>query len=91
MATSKAGGDPRRPGRPGHRIYWMAPVTMFASLACAILLALGHHSFYAHLAGSPTPIAARHIAGKSLSQQQLNISIGTLFAALVKTALVLAG
>jgi len=54
---------------------------MIASLFSGILLALGHHLFYNRLKGQLV---------RGVTQQQLNIAIGTSFAFLIKTFLVVA-
>lgn len=71
-------------------IHWVAPTTMLVALLSAALLALGHHLFYAHLSGTPTPSGSYVVAGKSVPKQQLNTALGTAFAFLVKASLTLA-
>jgi hypothetical protein len=62
---------------------------MFASLLCGLLLAVGHHLFYTHLNGQPTGSAGHTLLG-GVTRQQLNTTIGTIFAFLVKAFLVIA-
>jgi hypothetical protein len=92
-------GDP--PGSPGppvlsqdgqsqlsnrtSRIHWRAYATMVASLLFGVLLALGHHLFYSHLNGKPVG-APEHVI-KGVTRQQLNLTLGTLFAFLVNAFL----
>lgn len=75
------------PGRGGG-LYWKAYTTMVSSLFCGMLLALGHHLFYNSLNGKPvgTP---QHII-RMVTRQQLNLTLGTLFAFLVKACLAVA-
>lgn len=65
--------------------HWLAPVTMLGALAAGILLAAGHHLFYSHLEGQA--VSTTSVLGSSVTQQELNIAIGTAFAYLVKSCL----
>ena len=78
----------RKAPRRSKSIHWKAYTIMLASLLSGILLALGHHLFYSNLNGNPV-VATEHVL-KGVTQQQLNITIGTLFAFLVKAFLVVA-
>jgi hypothetical protein len=72
------------------RIHWQVPTIMVASLFAGVGLAVGHHVFYNSLVGTPVSDDTRDIAGYGVSQQQMNIAIGTTFAFLFKVCLVLA-
>ena len=69
-----------------------APFKMAVSVLLGIGFMLGHYFFYDSLDGQPTPDADYNIWGDSfsVSGQQVNIGIGSLFALLVKTMLGLA-
>jgi hypothetical protein len=69
-------------------IHWKTCTMMLASLFPGILLALGHHLFYNRLKGQL--VGATEPILRGVTQQQLNIAIGTSFAFLVKTFLVVA-
>ncbi len=75
------------PGRSGG-IYWKAYTVMITSLLCGMLLALGHHLFYKSLNGKPVE-ASQHII-HGVTRQQFNLTIGTLFAFLIKAFLAVA-
>ncbi|KAK5175758.1 uncharacterized protein LTR77_000898 [Saxophila tyrrhenica] len=70
------------------RVHWVAPVGMILSLLGSLLFALGHHLFYASLAGSSAPTGSYTIAGTDVSQQQLSTAVGTAFGFLVRSCLV---
>ena len=74
------------------QIYWKTYTQMFAALIFGILLAVGHHMFYSSLSGKPVDTNSYQVLGAhfALSKQEVKIAIGTLFAFLVKAALVLA-
>jgi hypothetical protein len=72
------------------RVHWLVPTTMVGSCLAGLLLALGHHLFYSSLNSQVVPTASYHLIGHSLSIQQVNTSIGTAFAFLVRTFLALA-
>lgn len=72
------------------QIYWVTPVTIGLAFATGILLALGHHLFYQHLAGSAVPAGDYNAPLVGVSKQQFNIAVGTAFAFLVKSMLSLA-
>ena len=61
---------------------------MFAALACAGALAIGHHFFYKSLEGNP--VSNGSVFGSPISKQQANISIGLAFAFVIKASLVFA-
>ncbi|GAB7365598.1 hypothetical protein MBLNU230_g6667t1 [Neophaeotheca triangularis] len=63
---------------------------MVLPLIAGIAFAAGHHLFYLHLDGSPINDKGHELAGWELSDQQLNIAVGTAFAFLVKASLVTA-
>jgi hypothetical protein len=69
-------------------IHWRACTTMVTSLIFGILLAFGHHVFYNSLSGKPVGVSETVMIG--VTQQQLNLTLGTLFAFLVKVFLVVA-
>lgn len=67
---------------------WLTHLTILTCLLLGIVFACSHHAFYAHLAGTPaSDHEYRVVANWSVSNQQLNIAIGTAFAFLVKSAL----
>ena len=71
-------------------IHWLSPSIMLLSILSGFLLILGHHFFYASLDRNDVSTHSSSIAGRNLSQQQLNISVGTAFALLVKICLAVA-
>lgn len=71
-------------------IWLSSPVLMIGSLVAGVFLALGHHLFYASLAGTDAPTGAYRIAGSVIPKQQFNTAVGTAFAFLVKAALTVA-
>jgi len=73
-----------------YQVYWAAPATMVTALLAGLLLALGHHGFYASLEGSEAPTGYYSCAMINVSRQQFNTAVGTLFASLVKATLALA-
>ncbi len=70
------------------KIHWLAPVSMFAGLTCAVVLVGGHHLFYQSLNGKPVSYGS--VFGSPISKQQANISIGLAFAFVIKACLVFA-
>jgi|ERR1700722_1774290 hypothetical protein len=72
------------------RIYWVTPATIMLAFSAGVLLALGHHLFYRHLAGSVAPPGEYHLPLGKVSKQQVNFAVGTAFAFLVKSMLALA-
>ena len=77
-------GQSQLSGRSGG-IHWRACTSMVASLLFGILLALGHHLFYNNLNGKPVGAPEHVIIG--VTRQQLNLTLGTLFAFLVNAFL----
>lgn len=71
------------------RIHWVAPAVMTSALFVGFLFALGHHLFYASLAGHKAPTGTYNIAGASISRQQLHTAVGTAFGFLVKSFLMI--
>ena len=71
-------------------IYWVTPAAMLAALFCGIMFSIGHHVFYASLAGTLASSGSYSIAGTSISKQQFHTGVGTTFAFLVKSTLALA-
>ncbi|KAL8834326.1 MAG: hypothetical protein Q9176_007554 [Flavoplaca citrina] len=73
------------------QIHWSAPSLMVAFLLVGILLALGHHLFYASLdrQRAATTVENYGFLGMQLSIQQVNTAVGTAFAFLVKASLML--
>ena len=67
-------------------IHWLVPTSILSCLGFGILCALGHHFFYRSLQGTPAQNEAIAILGSSVSQQQLNVVVGTAFAFLVNAA-----
>jgi len=85
--------DPQAPQRDGQSelsirrggIHWRASTIMVTSLLSGMLLALGHHLFYDHLDGKEVGTSQHIIRG--VTPQQLNLTLGTLFAFLVHALL----
>lgn len=73
------------------QIHWSAPSLMVASLLVGILLAVGHHLFYASLdrQRAVTTLENYGFLGMQVSIQQINTAVGTAFAFLVKASLML--
>ncbi|KAK5727108.1 hypothetical protein LTR15_003000 [Elasticomyces elasticus] len=69
------------------QIHYVAPLSMVGALLAGFVLALGHHLFYASLAGTVAPTGTYDIAGANISKQQLNTAVGTAFGFLVKSCL----
>ncbi|GIZ46349.1 hypothetical protein CKM354_000947700 [Cercospora kikuchii] len=70
--------------------HWRAPAVMVSSLLAGVALAIGHHAFYASLAGAAVSSEPIKVVGWSTTQQQINIAVGTAFAFVVKASLILA-
>lgn len=70
-----AGKQPRRP-------HWRVPTVIALSYIAGVAFAVGHHLFYQSLDAKP-------VDGHALSQQ-INTAIGTAFAFLVRSSLVIA-
>lgn len=70
-----------------YQIHWLAPATIVSSFTAGVLLALGHHLFYASLAGSEVPTGLYKFASTTVSKQQLNLAVETAFAFLVTSSL----
>lgn len=66
-------------------IYWKTCITMILALISGFLFALGHHLYYSNLASTPVP-DGNHRALGGLSKQQANLTVGNLFAFLVKAS-----
>lgn len=82
---------PHHDGSSSHfGFHWRAPVLMVASLLVGAALAIGHHAFYASLAGTAVSSDPIKVVGWTTTQQQINIAIGTAFAFVVKASLILA-
>ncbi|KAK5125082.1 hypothetical protein LTR08_005449 [Meristemomyces frigidus] len=75
---------------PLTRVHWVTPVVMVLSLLAGFAFALGHHLFYWSLDGKATPTGSFHVVGRQVGRQQLNISVGTTLAYLVKVSLAFA-
>jgi hypothetical protein len=69
-------------------IHWRACTTMVTSLISGTLLAFGHHVFYNSLSEKPVGVPETVII--RVTRQQLNLTLGALFAFLVKVFLVVA-
>ncbi|KAL2794849.1 hypothetical protein BJX66DRAFT_337459 [Aspergillus keveii] len=78
-----------KPSKPIPIFLLGAPLKMAVSVLLGVGFMLGHYFFYHSLNGQPTPDAGYNIWGGSfsVSGQQVNIGIGSLFALLVKTTL----
>lgn len=63
---------------------------MIASLVASMLLALGHHLFYARLEHSLVPTEPIRVAGHNLTPQSFNTAVGTAFAFFIRMLLVIA-
>jgi hypothetical protein len=63
---------------------------MVGSFLAGLILVVGHHLFYAHLAGTNAPAGSYRIAGSDVPKQRFNTAVGTTFAFLVKAALAIA-
>lgn len=59
---------------------------MLGGLAVGVLIAGGHHLFYSSL--DSKPVTHGFLLGSSISKQEANVSIGLVFAFLVKACLV---
>lgn len=77
-------------GTAARNVPWQAPTTIVLSLIAGLLLAVGHHLFYAGLHGKEAHPDGFQVLGSHISPQQLNIAIGTAIAYLVKAFLLLA-
>ncbi|KAE9378213.1 hypothetical protein N431DRAFT_435384 [Stipitochalara longipes BDJ] len=77
---SSQDGQSQLSGRSGG-IHWRASTIMVTSLLFGMLLATGHHLFYTHLNGKPVGAPEHVVMG--VTRQQLNLTLGTLFAFLV--------
>jgi hypothetical protein len=66
-------------------IHLRTPLYMLGMLLSGVLLSLGHHLFYQSLHGKPI---ATDEEGAQHFSQRVNVAIGTAFAFLVKSALV---
>ena len=71
------------------RVHWLAPTSMWCTFLAGTLLAIGHHLFYNSLDGKEASAARLHLGRLSYTEQQVNITIGTAFAYLVKASLVI--
>lgn len=63
---------------------------MLGALLAGILLALGHHIYYATLDENEVPAGDHNLRLFSVSRQQVTAAVGTAFAFAVRSALVLA-
>ena len=70
--------------------HWRAPAVMLSSLLIGTALAIGHHAFYASLAGTAVSSDPIKVVGWTTTQQQINVAVGTAFAFVVKASLILA-
>lgn len=72
-------------------VHWATPALMVGWLLGGATLAMAHHFFYNNLNGQPIESQSYSLsylqAIASLSNQAINIAIGTTFAFLVKTCL----
>lgn len=71
-------------------LHWLMPSLMVGSLLAGISFAIGHHIFYSKLKDQTVRGDGYKIIGTQLSDQQFNTAVGTAFAFLVRTCLVLA-
>ncbi|KAF2216256.1 hypothetical protein CERZMDRAFT_81396 [Cercospora zeae-maydis SCOH1-5] len=67
-----------------------APIVMLSSLVVGVAFAVGHHAFYASLAGTLVSSDPIKLGGWTTTQQQINVAIGTALAFGVKASLILA-
>lgn len=63
------------------KIHWRVPTTIAVAFLAGLLFAIGHHLFFASLAGS--------LLDENVFNQQHNLAIGSAFAFLVRAALVI--
>ncbi|GAD98482.1 hypothetical protein ACLA_046040 [Paecilomyces variotii No. 5] len=77
---------------PSLDIYLTAPASMLLSLIAGVVMTLVHHFFYQRLEGKDVPNADFKVLDipYTISDQQINISAGTVFAFLAKVLLGLA-
>lgn len=71
-----------------HAVHWFAPTSSVGSLTAALAFMVAHHLFYRSLQG--TSVSDDAPFGFEVSQQQVNIAIGTAFAFLAKACMVIA-
>jgi len=69
---------------PQRGIHWLGPTNILLPFFIAVALAVGHHCYYAGLAGQPAPDGEYIIWRFTRSKQQYNIAVGTAFAFLFK-------
>lgn len=70
------------------KVHWVAVTTTLGSLIAGLAFMLAHHLFYQSLHGN---VVSDHPPfGFEVSQQQLNVAVGTAFAFLAKACLVIA-
>lgn len=69
-------------------MHWSAPVSTLGSLVAGFVFILAHHLFYQSLNG--TLVSDDAPFGFEISQQQVNVAVGTAFAFLAKACLVVA-
>ncbi len=79
--------DPKTSKRSA--VHWRAPTTIVLAFAFGVAFAAGHHIFYNSLDGHVAPTETYRLLGSNVSQQQINIAIGTAFAFLVSAMLVM--
>lgn len=70
-----------------HSIHWAAPASAVGSLAAGHLLITDHHLFYRSLHAKA--VSDNGFLDFELSQQQVNIAVGTTFAFLARACMVL--
>ncbi|KAJ9300723.1 hypothetical protein DTO271G3_1887 [Paecilomyces variotii] len=78
--------------KPWFNIYLSAPASMLLALTAGIIMTLVHHFFYQRLDGERVPDVDYKVLNVpyTISDQQINISAGTVWAYLVKLLLGLA-
>lgn len=69
---------------------FMTTALMIGFLVVGLLLAAGHHIFYAQLEGTTAPTGSYRIAGSNVPKQRFNTAVGTAFAFLIKAVLAVA-
>ncbi|KAJ9222271.1 hypothetical protein DTO169C6_5400 [Paecilomyces variotii] len=75
--------------KPSFNIYLPAPASMLLALIAGVIMTLVHHFFYQRLNGKRVPDVDYQVLNVpyTISDQQINISAGTVWAYLVKVLL----
>ncbi len=73
--------------RQHHKPDWQAPALLSFCLSTCKARTIGRHAFYNNLDGSSVSSGSYQFAGWPVSQQQVDITIGTAFAFLANSCL----